>query len=257
MFERSRRRRTARVPRLPLVLLASLALLLPRAALAETSVKDLPGATLLPFAASFEVVYRGFNAGTTTLELTRESGDRWRYVSRNRAQGLFRLVLPGEPLQSSVLMIDAAGVRPLRYSAEDGTASVKNDIRLDFDWTAGRVRGVAEQKPVDLPIAPGLQDGMSVQLALMHALAGGAAPTGFMLIDKTEIRQYRYVAEGRTTVRTAVGELETVIWTSQSSNSSRITRVWYAPSLGFLPVRAERRAGDTVEWSMRLASLRR
>lgn len=212
---------------------------------------------LSPFTASFEVVFRGLNAGTSTLELVRDNGDRWQYVSRNQARGLFRLALPGEVRQTSVLTVDASGVRPLRYAADDGTDSTTRDIRLEFDWPAGRVRGVAEQKPVDLPLAAGLQDGMSVQLALMHALSRGEAPTGYSLIDKNEIKEYRYAFEGRTRVQTPAGEFEAVIWSSRRPNSNRITRVWYAPGLAYLPVQAERRKGDTVEWSMRLKNFRR
>ena len=210
-----------------------------------------------PFTANYEVVFRGFNAGTSSLELVRENGDRWRYVSRNQARGLFRLALPGEVRQTSVLTIDESGVRPLRYAADDGTDSTTRDIRLEFDWPAGRVRGTAEENPVDLPIAAGLQDGMSVQLALMRALSRGESPTGYSLIDKDEIKEYRYDFEGQTRLQTAAGELDVVIWASHRPNSNRITRVWYAPTLGYLPVQAERRKGETVEWSMRLKNWRR
>jgi len=48
-----------------------------------------------------------------------------------------------------------------------------------------------------------------------------------------------------------------MVWTSRRPSSNRITRVWYAPSLGYLPVQAERHKGDTVEWSMRLKTWRR
>ncbi|MFM8516437.1 MAG: hypothetical protein ACKODA_00935, partial [Nevskiaceae bacterium] len=52
-------------------------------------------------------------------------------------------------------------------------------------------------------------------------------------------------------------ELDTVVWSSHRPSSDRVTRVWYAPSLGFLPVQAERKRGDRLEWSMRLKTYRR
>ena len=210
-----------------------------------------------PFSASYAVVFRGINAGTSSLELTRENGNRWRYVSRNKARGLFKLALPGEVRQTSVFTLDDGSVRPLRYLADDGTDSTSRDIRLEFDWGAGKVRGVAEEKPVELPLQRGLQDGMSVQVALLQALRSGESPRGFSLIDKDEIKEYVYESEGSVRLQTAAGELDTVIWSSRRPNSNRVTRVWYAPSLGFLPVQAERRKGDTVEWSMRLKSWQR
>jgi hypothetical protein len=212
---------------------------------------------LKPFTASFEVVYRGMNAGTTTLELSSEGGDRWRYLSRANARGVFRLVLSGEIRQTSQFTLGAAGPRPIRYVADDGTEDIKRDIRLDFDWKAGRVRGTAEAQPVDLAVRDGLQDGMSVQIALMRALAAGERPRKFFLIDKDEIKEYVYEQEGAARIKTAAGELDTVIWSSRRPNSDRITRVWYATSLGHTPVQAERRRDGKVEWTMRLKSLQR
>ena len=51
-------------------------------ALLAISVVDARAQTpLTPFSADFEIVYRGMNAGSTTLELTAEGGERWRYVT--------------------------------------------------------------------------------------------------------------------------------------------------------------------------------
>ena len=212
---------------------------------------------LKPFTASYEVVYRGMNAGTTTLELTGEGNDRWRYVSKANARGLFRLVLSGEIRQTSQFTMTGAGPRPVRYVADDGTEDIKRDIRLDFDWKAGRVRGTAETHPVDLPLQDGLQDGMSVQIALIRALLAGERPARFSLIDKDEVKEFLYQAEGTARLKTVLGDLDTLVYSSRRPTSDRVTRVWYAPSLGYTPVQAERRRGDKLEWTMRVKSLQR
>ncbi|MFM7708393.1 MAG: DUF3108 domain-containing protein, partial [Gammaproteobacteria bacterium] len=227
------------------------------AAMAQAPAQTQAAETLKPFTASFEVVYRGMNAGTTTLELSSEGGDRWRYVSRANARGVFRLVLSGEIRQTSQFSLGASGPRPIRYVADDGTEDIKRDIRLDFDWKAGRVRGTAEAQPVDIASRDGLQDGMSVQIALIRALAAGERPRRYFLIDKDEIKEYVYEQEGTARIRTTAGELDTVIWSSRRPNSDRVTRVWYATALDHTPVQAERRRGDKVEWTMRLKSLQR
>ena len=45
---------------------------------------------LAPFSVHFEVIFRGMNAGTASLELSRENGASWRYVSRNSAREIGR-----------------------------------------------------------------------------------------------------------------------------------------------------------------------
>ena len=209
------------------------------------------------FSAVYEVVYRGMNAGSTTLELSSEGGDRWRYVSRANARGVFKLALSGEVRQTSQFTLVDGMPRPIRYVADDGTEDVQRDIRLDFDWRAGRVRGTAEAQPVDLPLREGLQDGLSAQVALMRALDAGQTPRRFFLIDKDEIKEYLYETGGTARLRTALGEIDTVIWSSRRPGSDRVTRVWYAPAYGYAPVQAERRRGTKTEWTMRLKSLQR
>ena len=126
------------------LLLALLCLSTACAIAADTS------ASLQPFSASYAVIWRGFNAGTTALELTRGADGQFVYASRGNARGLFRAVFSEEITQTSWFDITEQGVRPLRYRADDGSSDTKRDISLDFDWQAGRARGTAEDKAVDL-----------------------------------------------------------------------------------------------------------
>ena len=63
--------------------------------------------------------------------------------------------------------------------------------------------------------------------------------------------------EGTARIETALGALDTVIYTSRRPNSDRTTRTWVAPALGYLPVRAERVRGKKVEFTLKLESLDR
>ena len=211
---------------------------------------------LAPFSVSYEVIFRGLNAGTASLSLERETVDRWRYESRNEARGLFRLAFPGEITQTSVLRIDNEVVIPLQYRADDGTDSRDKDIALNFDHAAGRVSGIAEGSNVSLSIEPGVQDPMSMQIAVIQALSLGQSPTRYALVDKREIKTYEYRDWGRERITTPLGPIDTVIWSSARVGSDRVTKVWYAPSLGYVPVRAERRRGDKLEWAMNLKTLK-
>ncbi len=214
-----------------------------------------PTAGPQPFSASYEVLWKGMNAASASLELRRDGPDRYVYVSRNNARGMFRLAFPGEVNQTSHFTLEAGTPRPVSYRADDGTTDTRRDVGLAFDWSAMRVRGRAEDKAVDLALRPGVQDGMSVQIALMAELQRGTTPSGFSLIDKDEIKQYEYMDEGTARLRTAVGETDTVIWSSRRPGSDRVTRVWYAPQFGYIPVQAERRRGGKLEWQMRVTRL--
>jgi hypothetical protein len=210
-----------------------------------------------PFKITLDVEWRGMSAGTSTLELTRENPTEYTYRSSNTARGLFKLAIPDTITQVSHIAIVDGKVRPSSYVGDDGSSSTEKDVALKFDWNAMRVTGVAEDKPVDAALAPGVQDSLSVQVALMCALAAGGSPKSFQLIDKTEVKEYQYTHEGDATLETPAGKLQTVIYTSQRKGAKRLTRLWIAPSLGYLPVRAEQVNKGKRELQLQLKSVER
>lgn len=212
---------------------------------------------LQPFTATYGVEWKGMTAGLSTLELERGESGTWIYRSRNVARGLFRLAFPDAITQISTFRLEGPMVVPLSYRADDGSSRTDRDVSLEFDWVRGRVTGTAERQAVDVALEPGVQDGMSVQIALMRELAAGRDPQRFLLIDKSQVKEYLYAREGTARIDTALGPLDTVIYRSQRPNSDRITRMWHAPALGYVPVRAERVRGGRVEFQMKIRKLAR
>jgi hypothetical protein len=91
----------------------------------------------------------------------------------------------------------------------------------------------------------------------MLDLRNGTLPAIFHIVDKDELKDFIYTREGTARIRTALGELDTVIVSSQSKGSDRILRMWFAPSLGFIPVQAERTRDGKLEFAMRIKTLKR
>lgn len=225
--------------------------------LAAGAAASVDNVTLQPFTASYDVVYRGIDAGSTHLELKRENGDRYTYTSRSRAHGLFRLFLGNDILQTSTFSLTDAGVQPLQYRGDDGSKSISRDISYDFDWTLRRVKGVEEQQPVNIALIDDVQDPMSIQIALMYDLIRGKTPANYSLVDKKELKTYDYTNEGVARIKTVLGELDTVVYASHRQGSKRKTRMWCAPSLGFIPVQAKQTRDNKREWLMQIISLKR
>jgi hypothetical protein len=207
---------------------------------------------LKPFRATYAITWHGMSAGTSQLDLERVGEGRWTYASRSQARGLFRLAMPAELASRSLFRVHEGRVVPELFTADDGASSTEKDQRLEFNWSTGRVSGIVERKRVDLPMQPGLQDTMSVQVALMLELLSGRAPTRFVVVDKEKLKDYVYTAEGTEVLKTAVGEYRTVVYRSNRPGSKNATWFWCAPELGFLPLKVERREGSDVEWFMAL-----
>ncbi len=230
-------------------LLASLLLLLALPAVAAAT------AGLRPFVATFAIDYGNLGVGTGRLELRHDDEPgRWVFESRSQARGLARLVIDSEVQQRSILSIDDAGVRPLHYRLDDGTAKTGRDVTLEFDWTAGRVTGTAEREAVDVNTTPGLQDALTMQLAAMHELAAGRRPQRFTMIEKQTPKVYAFEFLRSERLETAQGELDTLVYRSAREGSDRYTLQWFAPALGWLSVRSEQHRGHRRLFTLRLRS---
>ena len=209
-------------------------------------------APIAPFSARYQADWKSISVGTSDLELKPDTEPgHYVYTWTITAHGIFRLYR-AEVTQKSWLSINAGHVRPEKYRAEDGASNVN----LDFDWEARRARGVSETKPVDLALEDGTQDVMSIQVEVMLDLKNGNLPKTFQILDKDELKEFAYSQEGTARLRTALGELDTVIVASQRTGNNRILRMWFAPSLGFVPVQAERSRDGKLEFAMRIKSLK-
>ncbi len=210
-----------------------------------------------PFTALYALDWHGLTAGNSTLTLEQIAPATYEYRSVNRARGLFRLAFPDPISERSVFALVDGHVQPLSYGEDNGPGRTDQNVALQFDWKGGRVRGTQDGKPVDRPLESGTQDPLSVQIELMRDLAAGGSPMHFLLFDKDAAKQYRYTRERGERLDTALGRLDTVVYRSDRPGSDRVLRLWLAPSLGYLPVQAERRRKGKVEFELHIRKLDR
>jgi hypothetical protein len=210
---------------------------------------------LTPFEASYTWIWHGAAIAVSTLKLEQRQGDTWVYSSNSEPRGLGNLY-PMRPKLQSVLRVSEQGVQPLSYHATDGTAANQRGADVTFDWDAGHASGSYEGVKVDLALKSGVQDDLSMQIALLYALRQGRLPANLSMIDKNSIRDYDYQREGAETIATKLGKIDTVVYASHHQGSPRVTRFWCAPSKGYVPVRVEQKRLDSVEWTMEIETLK-
>ncbi len=199
-------------------------------------------ATLEPFVAEYGVRYGRMAVGGSRTELSR-AGARWSMESTSTATGFARMIATGTLKQRSEFELLPDGPRPLAYQFDDGTKRTSRDVTLEFDWRAERVRGTAEEEPVDIAAVAGLQDAASMQALVLARLRAGREPGTIAMIEKDRVKHYRYTLLRRETLKTAIGEVETVVYRSARDGSDRETISWYAPKLGYAVVLAEQHSG--------------
>ncbi|HUY84724.1 MAG TPA: DUF3108 domain-containing protein [Steroidobacteraceae bacterium] len=211
-------------------------------------------AGIAPFSAHYVAQWKDISVASSDLVLKRAPGaGSWVYTWRISARGIFRLFYKHDVVQTSWFRVRGALVRPQKYQAVDGASH----LSVRFDWRAGRVRGTVAGKPLDIAVQEGTQDIMSIQVQVMRDLQQGNLPARFWILDKDKIKDFEYTREGGARLRTELGELDTVVVASRRVGDSRVLRMWFAPSLNFVPVQAERRRDGKLEFAMRIQKLQR
>jgi hypothetical protein len=208
--------------------------------------------TIAPFVAHFTADWKSINVGTSDIELAADTvPGRYLYTWTLMGRGVFRLAFD-DVIQKSWISVQAGEVRPEKYLAQQGGAT----LSIDFDWSDGHARGQAEGKAIDLTLSAGTQDVMSIQIQVMLDVGNDTLPGTFKILDKDAIKDFIYTMEGPSRIHTALGQLDTLVVASRRAGSNRVLKMWFAPSLGFVPVQAERFRDGKLEFAMRIRSLK-
>lgn len=243
--------------RFPAAILCLVAALLPCGASFAAAAPE-----LRPFTATYTITRGKTQYGSADVQLQRLGDGRWSYQLHTDIKGALakRLLAmfsstPAEQTQRGVFVMEGGRVVPQLFTADEGRSIAGNDQKLEFDWKRGRVTGIFDRKPVDLPTQPGLLDSQSMQVALMSELMAGRSPQRFVLVEKGRIRDYVYTPERPETVQTGIGEQRAVVYRSSRVGSDKTTLFWCAPDLRYVPLKVERRDGKDVELTLTMKTL--
>ncbi|HTE39316.1 MAG TPA: DUF3108 domain-containing protein, partial [Steroidobacteraceae bacterium] len=183
-----------------------------------------------PFTGTYTVEYRGIRAGTIDFILRAEA-DHYVYEMRTHPRGLAKMVVNDNVREASEFTVENGAIKPRYYELEDGSKSTDDDTRLKFDWPARRASGTHENKPIEIALADGVQDRMSAQVVVMQYLLAGKQFDKLAFIDRDALKEYSYQKIKEEKLKTALGELDTIVYASSRPGSNRVSRLWYAPSL--------------------------
>jgi hypothetical protein len=214
--------------------------------------------TMLPYKARYQVGYRGISGGQ--IEASFRPGavnGQWLYETRAYPNLLGRIAVSAQAYERSTMIVNAAGVKPLTFDFNDGSAESEKDVKHTFDWNRNHLTGTADGKPFEFDVVPGTQDTASVQAAMIVERLAGRSPTSFRIVTGRKMHEYRYWSEGVQQVVTPYGQVSAEVWASQRSGSTRVQKVWHAPSLGYVPVQAIQYRNGTPEVLMKLVALER
>jgi hypothetical protein len=215
---------------------------------------------LRPHDVVYQFLFRGVSGGELELKLTQDTRPgSWIYETHAHPNFLASFFVRPNSIERGWFKVTPTGVEPQRYFLDDGSSDKSNGSDLSYDWVHGRITGQARGRPLDLPIEPGTQDVMSIRAVVLVDLLAGREPHEYTMLDGREFKRYVYTRAGTARLKTDIGEFDTVIFKSDRKDSDgrgRSWQYWYAPSLGWLPLRAEQREDGKTRMTLAIRSLK-
>lgn len=189
-------------------------------------------ADLTPHTAEYKVKIKILSGRLNTELRATESG----YVATHvvKPTGLARL-RGGKMQVQSEFETAAEGVMPVAFHELD-TIRDDPETRIQFDWTANQASGTVGREEVVLQLDGISHDNVSIQYELMHDLLNGGPSETYVLFDVDKMRVANVRNIGTKSFKTKAGRFEAVGIQHQKEGSSRVTTLWCAPDLDYLPV---------------------
>jgi hypothetical protein len=150
--------------------------------------------------------------------------------------GLSRVVARGAIQESSYFLTDGKGVRPEQYRSIDTLSSEDQYVNFDFNWREHTVQGTVNDQPVAYDLNGRVHDRVSIQYQLMLDLESGGASDEYSMLDGDELKLLDVENVGVREVDVPYGEFQAIGIQHRKKDSSRVTTLWCAEELGYLPV---------------------
>jgi len=150
--------------------------------------------------------------------------------------GISRMFARGTLEESSTFDSAATGVKPREYSSRDTLSRDKSNVQVLFDWDAGEARGTVNGTEV-VSIIDGLaHDRVSIQYEVMHDLLNSATSDQYTMFEIDRLRPVNVRTIGEKRVDVPAGNFDVIGIQHQAEGSKRVTTLWCARELGYLPV---------------------
>ena len=209
------------------------------------------------FELRFDVNAKGITVAEAIITLQDEGNERYTMRSDVRPRGAVSLFSSQEARERVYGRFDKAGIQPLNYERQRRKGDKNRTISLSFDWQNQTAKAIKNQKEEKiLPLTPGIVDPLSMYLVAALDLASGKKVDEYTLAGDDRLKTYRIQQQGEETVKTSLGNLQTLRVSQQRHGSDDMVVLWFAPALNYLPVQIAKLKDGKETVRMTIAGVR-
>lgn len=191
------------------------------------------------FSAEYVLQSGIFDIGITKRTLSLQEDGRYIFTSLTHPTGMFAVFFKGKVTERSIWEYHKGRARPILYYYKDTSKKKKRDVNLAFDWEKKTVTNTINGEPWDMEITPDTQDKLIYQINIMLNLLENRdlKTMKINVADGGKLKSYDAIIQQKETIKTPAGKFDTI--RVNRDDGKRVTTLWCAPSLNYLPVRIE------------------
>ena len=198
---------------------------------------SLASQSIVPHEASYKIRISLLGGTMNTVVAETENGFTARSVIK--PAGFARLLMRGSIEERSDFAVDANGIRPRIYISSDTLSKKDKFMNFEFDWINDSVSGKINGEDFIFEFEREVHDRVSLQYELMFNLLNGITSSDYALLDGDKLKQLQVTNIGTKTIKTPFGQFEAIGIQHRALNSTRVSTLWFAEELGYLPVLIE------------------
>jgi hypothetical protein len=161
-------------------------------------------------------------------------GKKYSVISETKTVGVAALFYKLNIRRESRGLLTASGLRPLQFEEKN---SRKPRRAADFDWDAGQVKLTDGDKIETVPLNANTFDPTSLPYAFAFAQSNQESMRVFVA-DGRRLADYEYRIIGKETLKTPLGELETLHFQKvREADDKRGLEFWLSVDRHFLPIK--------------------
>lgn len=193
--------------------------------------------TLVPHTAEYKIKISVLGGRLNTAFA--RTPDGYMAHSTIKPTGMARLIARGTIAENSVFANYGDGLRPSEFHSVDTLSRGGEIVDFAFDWQQTEVTGVINGEDFQADLDGIVHDRISLQYALMYDLLNGGHRDSYSLQDAEKLKLLSVSSLGDKIVKVPFGTFETIGIQHRAGNSSRVTTLWCAKELDYLPVKIE------------------
>ena len=192
-----------------------------------------------PFEATYSVSTLGAEVARSRWQLQRTSTDATLTVT-TESSGLMALLRNETSVEQTRVTVRAGQLSPAEYSKVRSRGGKDKLTQLKFDWSKLRASGLSKNYPAALSVPQDAQDPLAYLLKFRSELARDATATqyDYPVADAARLQTYSLRNLGSASAQTAIGTFD-VIKFERHGRKQRVTTLWCARALEYLPVRID------------------